>query len=77
MKRSMARRLNLRRREIKLNINTAAGSRQTESEEIYFMLNSLDGKESVEIPKAYVITAFSFDNALKLPARSLDRWNQF
>ena len=41
MKSSMARRLNLRGREIKLNINTAAGSRPIESEEISFMLEIL------------------------------------
>ena len=73
MKSSMARRINLRGREIKLNNNTAVGSRPIESEEISFMVNSLDGKEPIEISKAYVITAFPFDNARELPVGSLDR----
>ena len=75
MKSSMARRLNLRGRQIKLNINTAVGSRPIESQEISFMLNSLDGKESIEIPNAYIITALPFDNAPELPVGSLDRWD--
>ena len=75
MKRSIARRFNLRGREIKLNINTAAGSRPIESEELSFMLNSLDEKESIEIPKACVITALPCDNAPEFPVGSLDRWD--
>ena len=39
------------------------------------MLNSLDGKESMEIPKAYVIIALPCDNAPELPVGSLDRWD--
>ena len=75
MKGSMARRLNLRGREIKLNNNTAAGSRPIEGEKVSFMLNSLDRKESIEIHKAYMITASPFDNASELPVESLDRWD--
>ena len=71
----MARRLNLTGREIKLNIYTAVDSRPIESEEISFMLNPLDGKELVEIPKAYVITALPCDNAPELPVGLLDRWD--
>ena len=37
------------------------------------MLNSLDGKESIEISKAYIITALPFDKAPELPVGSLDR----
>ena len=69
MKRSRVRRLHLRGREIKLNINTAAGSRPIESEEISFMINFLDGKESKEISKTYVITALPCDNAPELSCR--------
>ena len=43
--------------------------------EISFMLNSLDGKESIEIPRAHVITALHFDNAPELPVKSLDKWD--
>ena len=75
MKRSMARRPNLKSREIKLNINTEACSRPIGSEEISFMLNSLDGKESIEIPKAYAIAASPFDNAPELSVGSLDKWD--
>ena len=75
MKRSMARRPNLRGRESKLNIITSVGSRPIESEEISFILNSLDEKESIEIPNAYVITASPFDNAPQLPVGSLHRWD--
>ena len=74
-KSSMTRRLNLRGKEIKLNINTAAGSRPIENGEISFMLNSRDGKESKEIPNHYVITALPFDNASELPVGALDRWD--
>ena len=75
MKSSMARRLNLRGREIELIINTAVGSSPIENEEISFMLNSLDGKGSIEIPNAYLITALPFDNAPEFPVGSLDRWD--
>ena len=81
MKSSMARRLNLRGREIKLNINTAVGSRSIEREEISFMLNSLDGKESIEISEAYVITECRlddhlFENSSQL-VLSLSQFNEF
>ena len=49
MKGSMARILNLKGREIKLSIITPAASEPIDSEEISFMLNSLGGKESIEI----------------------------
>ena len=75
IKSCMARRLNLIGREIKWNINTASGSGSIESEEIGFIVNSRDGKESIEIPKAYVITALPFDNAPELPVRLLDIWD--
>ena len=39
------------------------------------MLNSLDGKESIEMLKAYVITVLPCDNAPELPVGSLDRWD--
>ena len=39
------------------------------------MLNSLDGKEWIRIPKAYVITALPFDNAPELHVGLLDRWD--
>ena len=58
-----------------LNINTTVGSRPIESEEISFTLNFLDGKELIEIPKAYVLTALPFDNAPELSLGSLDRWD--
>ena len=73
MKRSVARRLNLKGQEIQLNISTTVGSRPIESEKMSFMFNSLDGKESIEIPNAYIITALPFDNAPELPVGSLDR----
>ena len=75
IKSSLARGLNLRGREIKLSINTAASSRPIENEEISYMINSLDGKETIENPKAFVITALNCDNAPELPVGLLDRWD--
>ena len=39
------------------------------------MLNSVDGKESIEISKAYVVTALPCDNAPELLVGLLDRWD--
>ena len=77
IKSSMIRRLNLRGREITFNIITAAGGRRIENEEISFVLNSLDVKESIGISKAYVIIALPCDKAPELSVGSLERWDRF
>ena len=41
------------------------------------MLNSLDGKESIKISKAYVNSTLTFDSAPELPVGSLDKWDHF
>ena len=75
VKDSLVKKLNLNGGETRLAINTALGCSIIGTKEIEITLNSIDGIESIEIPRAFVVRDLPVTDAPDLPISTISKWH--